>query len=341
MAYPLYTKKFTRDYSLVIIETWGKGESISPRQWTKNAQPYLPYLIFEKTPETVICYMDERGIEWIKKEIFRLYKSNPKFIGWVLDNFLSRVNKAKHIWEKGQALNYQKLTNFIDALHDVWPWFEGVWWAIDMGSKIIGQDNVARATKTRVLSEKIGNRDAIIRNSLIKIFPALKPYVHVLTLNEIKTKKFPPPAVLKKRARGYYYINGKLITNLTRKRIEKKFGVTLENVKAPKKLKQVKGEIAYPGESTGRVKKIASLAQINKVKKGDVLVASMTLPDYLPALKKVSALVTDEGGIACHAAIVARELKIPCIIGTKIATQVFKDGDQVEVDAVKGIVRKL
>mgnify|MGYP001564748046 CR=1 FL=1 len=58
-------------------------------------------------------------------------------------------------------------------------------------------------------------------------------------------------------------------------------------------------------------------------------------------MRKAAAFVTDEGGILCHAAIVARELKKPCIIGTKIATRVFKDGDMVEVDATKGIVRKI
>jgi len=67
----------------------------------------------------------------------------------------------------------------------------------------------------------------------------------------------------------------------------------------------------------------------------------MTDPRYVFAMKKAGAIVTDEGGITCHAAIVARELKKPCIIGTKIATKVLKGGDLVEVDAERGIVRIL
>ena len=67
----------------------------------------------------------------------------------------------------------------------------------------------------------------------------------------------------------------------------------------------------------------------------------MIKPDYLSAMKKAVAFVTDEGGITCHAAIVARELNKPCIIGTKIATKVLKDGDEVEVDADKGVVKIL
>jgi pyruvate,water dikinase len=73
-------------------------------------------------------------------------------------------------------------------------------------------------------------------------------------------------------------------------------------------------------------------------KNGDILVTSMTRPEFVPLMKLAGAVVTNEGGITCHAAIVSRELKIPCIIGTKIATQVLKDGDLVEVDADKGIV---
>jgi pyruvate,water dikinase len=78
---------------------------------------------------------------------------------------------------------------------------------------------------------------------------------------------------------------------------------------------------------------------LNKVREGDVLVAPMTTPWYLPAMKKAGAFITDEGGITCHAAVVAREFKKPCIIGTKDATKILKDGMKIEVDADKGIVR--
>ena len=71
-----------------------------------------------------------------------------------------------------------------------------------------------------------------------------------------------------------------------------------------------------------------------------ILVASMTTPELLPAIKKAAAIVTDEGGITSHAAIVSTEMHKPCIVGTKIATKVFKDRDFVEVDAEEGIARK-
>jgi len=80
---------------------------------------------------------------------------------------------------------------------------------------------------------------------------------------------------------------------------------------------------------------------MGKMNKGDIMVSHTTFPALVPAIKKAAALITDDGGITCHAAIVAREMKIPCVIGTKIATKVLKDGDKVEVDASKGIIKKV
>ena len=94
----------------------------------------------------------------------------------------------------------------------------------------------------------------------------------------------------------------------------------------------VKGLPASPGIAVGRVKIIKSLDELNKIEKGDVLVTEMTSPDYVPAMEKSCAVVTDKGGITGHAAIVSRELGIPCIVGTGIATKVLKDGMIVTVD---------
>lgn len=106
-------------------------------------------------------------------------------------------------------------------------------------------------------------------------------------------------------------------------------------------LEEIKGSVASQGKVQGEVKIIDNASDLPKINKGDVLVASMTKPDYIIAMEKAAAFVTDEGGITCHAAIVAREMNKPCIIGTKVATKVLKDGDLVEVDAEKGVVRKI
>jgi len=104
---------------------------------------------------------------------------------------------------------------------------------------------------------------------------------------------------------------------------------------------QLSGNVAYRGNVRGTVKIILNKNDFPKFKEGEILVTSMTRPEFVPLMKKAIAVITDEGGITCHAAIVSRELKIPCIIGTKNATRVLNDGDLVEVGAEDGTVRIL
>ena len=100
----------------------------------------------------------------------------------------------------------------------------------------------------------------------------------------------------------------------------------------------LRGAAASPGVGSGIVRILKSPKEIGKVKDGDVLVAPMTSPDYVPAMKRAVAIVTDEGGLTSHAAIVSRELGVPCIVGTKEATTRLKEGDHITVDGSKGVV---
>ncbi len=94
-------------------------------------------------------------------------------------------------------------------------------------------------------------------------------------------------------------------------------------------------------KARGIVKIVLKSEDFRKMKKGEILVTDETNATFLPVMKLAKAIITDEGGVLCHAAIAARELKKPCIVGTKIATHVLKDGDLVEVDANKGFVKIL
>ncbi len=103
--------------------------------------------------------------------------------------------------------------------------------------------------------------------------------------------------------------------------------------------KIVKGNVACRGFVKGRVRVLHSAKDLATFENKEILVTAMTTPEYVPVMKMASAIVTDEGGISCHAAIVSRELKVPCVIGTKNATKILKTGDMVEVDANQGVVR--
>lgn len=100
----------------------------------------------------------------------------------------------------------------------------------------------------------------------------------------------------------------------------------------------VRGLAASPGIAAGPVVIIKDMNEIARVNEGDILVTGMTNPDMVPAMRKAAAVVTDEGGRTCHAAIVSRELGIPCIVGSKDGTKILKEGMQVTVDATRGVV---
>lgn len=139
---------------------------------------------------------------------------------------------------------------------------------------------------------------------------------------------------IKQRSQNVIYIVAPGIEKVI---IKKKPTLEIAKIKSDK----IKGQIACLGVAESAVKVVKSKSDFKKIKMGDILVCSMTTTDYVPILKKVSGIITDEGGITCHAAIVSRELNIPCIIGTKIATKVLRDGQLVEVNANRGIIRIL
>lgn len=105
---------------------------------------------------------------------------------------------------------------------------------------------------------------------------------------------------------------------------------------------EIKGNIAYPGKVRGVVRIVKTLdVRDQEFNEGDILVSINSNPNLMNLILKAGAIVTDEGGLTCHAVIVSRELKKPCIVGTKNATKILKEGDIIEVDANTGIVKKV
>ena len=177
-----------------------------------------------------------------------------------------------------------------------------------------------------------------VRN-LLKEFP--EEAVEVVTFSELKNEN---KNFLKKRlglrSQGKLFAykvenekeNIDLVENIGG--AKKKYGIEIA-----KEDKEIKGASAYKGKVTGTARLVLTNNLKTNFNRGDILVSISTSPVLMPIIQKAAAIVTDEGGVTCHAAIVARELKKPCIIGTKFATQILKDGDLVEVDAERGIVK--
>jgi phosphohistidine swiveling domain-containing protein len=188
--------------------------------------------------------------------------------------------------------------------------------------------------RSRFLLGEIGRR--------MGIDPELVSFVSSKEIRDfLTTGQAPPKEIVAERADGFMMFreDGKLVV-ATGKDMER-YASQLGFQKDEGMDKEVKGTIGSKGKVTGKVKIVLVEEDLAKIDPGDVLVALTTNPTYTPAMAKAMAFVTDQGGITCHAAIVAREMGKPCIVGTKNATKVLKEGEMVEVDAEKGIVRKL
>ncbi len=130
-----------------------------------------------------------------------------------------------------------------------------------------------------------------------------------------------------------YILQSRPITTLKKSEEKKESGKKLKDLKPI-----LRGLPASPGIGKGVVKRVDDVTQIDRIEDGDILVTVMTNPDMVPAMRKAKAVVTDDGGRTCHAAIVSRELGIPCIVGTNNATEVLKEGMEITVDATRGVV---
>lgn len=264
------------------------------------------------------------SLKYFKEEILSWKKS-----GKDLNQELSRIENTpvRNRREKESLLSQFKLSPLLRTLlvisEDFTRWQDerkrATYLAIDMGSIILKE-----------LGRRIGYTPLELKyalpDELENIYKAGQP-----TPKELRNRSKKCLFIMNKE--GFYVGVGKFQEKLIKEIVlgKKDLG----------DIQDFRGLSASTGRAIGRVKIVKSATEVGKVKPGDILVAVMTRPDYIIAMKKAAAIVTNEGGITSHAAIVSRELGIPCIIGTKIATEVLRDGDLVEVNANHGWVRKL
>lgn len=179
-------------------------------------------------------------------------------------------------------------------------------------------------TKERQVPEKFRDKQKISDDDIVALAKlADKLHQHYY---------FPQDAEWAKEKGKIYIVQTRPVTTTKDTRILRNQDTGLKISTTP----ILSGAGSSPGIGTGPVKILVSPKEISKIKEGDVLVAPMTSPDYVPAMKKASAIVTDQGGQTSHAAIVSRELGIPCVVGTQKATRILKDGDFVTVDGKEG-----
>lgn len=316
----VFQKFFTRAMPLINIQYWYRGERYRLPEVIDRIY-FDPLFIFQKSGMTDVYYEPEKA-ETSENKIVEYFSRHKKKFKDLVKAYLDNCSKIELLCEKKDARDLKKIFYLVS---DIWPMI-----TISM---VLGESN----QEALDLRSKYGEVEYLAAGTLIDLleqkYPLLGDFVNLLTFEEITSGSIPSSVELGKRRRGFIYFEDKLYRDLPAYLRIKEDKVLRANV--------LQGLVANKGKVRGKARVLLTPDLIDEFMDGEILVSSMTTPEFLPAMKKALAFVTDEGGITSHAAIVSRELNIPCIVGTKVATEILKTGDLVEVDAEKGVVRKL
>ena len=333
-----YHKTYTRDNGLIMQASWAYAFDKGFEKIFGIKNPFLPSSIYYINNGMVEIWDNDESFKWFFNVLLEKNMKDSKFYEKSIKEFYKILKEVEEIKKKGSLNSIEELKEFVKILFIGSSYFIIFYHsAMDIRTpKLIKE----KALKTREADNFFSDCDKIIRNTLSKLYPYLKGNELVITLEDLDD--IPSDKVIQERMNNFLYIPGiysKVIelNNFLENNKEYKFIIEKTNIEKD----VIKGSIAYKGKVQGKVRILKRKMQVGELVKGEILVSPMTTPDFISDIKYAGAIITDEGGITCHASIISRELKKPAIIGTKIATKVLHDGDLVEVDADKGVVKIL
>jgi len=335
---PDYKKIYTRDTILIVQQAW----LMTLLNYFGLQIPKNP-LIFYMTNGVIEIWEHEDLAKCIKEYLSKESQNNPQDMIGLLNWYEAKISGLSPILKKGFIETKGSLAQFVNEVGEMMSGFFLMYYLSMYENEIILKDFLNKSFSLRQEDSFFDDVDKVLRNTLAKLYPKIEEYVTCILSEELEPDTIPSVEVCRNRFNHFFMLSGNMYETVSFKEFSAKHPDInfVKDIVSESTINEFKGVVAFKGIVKGRVKVIWRKNQGNKINNGDILVAPMTTPSLLGAIKKAAAVVTDEGGITCHAAIVARELKKPCIIGTKIATQVLKDGDRVEVDADKGVVRKI
>ncbi|MBI4087073.1 hypothetical protein HY416_03805 [Candidatus Kaiserbacteria bacterium] len=333
-----YTKLFTRDNGLLVFELWYESEVNHLEKWLGWApKSYLLHAVEGVTE----VYYDPADLEELNRRIAAKLKDTdflPNLISW----YKEALVPLQRAWKERKPLGSTKaLVELFDKGALAWSGLAITYLIPNLPEGEASRDQTSAALAARTETENFfDDTDQVFLMTLRALFPSLGTRSRYILADELRRDAIPEEDVLAKREKHFIFYRGTLYTDMTLEMFAHDHDIRLEE-ETISQSGEIKGQIAMGGTAIGKVRVILKKQDIPQVEEGEILVTTMTTPDYLPAMKRAAAFVTDEGGITSHAAIIAREFKKPCIVGTKIATKFLKTGDTIEVDADKGIVRIL
>lgn len=314
---------------LMVAQLTDIGETLENIPWSKEIFLIKPYCVFHRLDGLNYGFYNQIGIDW------KMEQAGNFDINKLEERILKLWTIIKEDLKKEESLDIDNFRIFIDNVKNFWTWLDCMWWMIeDLERK---GKNTTEAMKIRKETEYfVPGLIAVIRNSLKKIVGDKTKYIDELLIEEVLNNNIPEDSILIKRSKECVYTEGKIFYSFEEVKQLYNFDIKDEVLDSESELK---GQVAYSGKVKGKVKIIKTREDMKKFENGDIIVSSTTTPDFLPVMRISSAIISEHGGIICHAAITSRELKIPCVVGVKGATKILKDGDMVEVDADNGIVR--
>jgi phosphoenolpyruvate synthase/pyruvate phosphate dikinase len=333
-----FNKVYTRDTTIIMQEFWGQCCSGGLRERYGINNPNHPEIIHFMNQGSIEIWENGAATKYLMDAIYERNIADENFMSTSLNALKNQVTDLKKYWDKNHAESLEEFEIYIDKARDALTSFIPYYYsAVDERTPAHLRE---KALEYRNEDFFFANSDTFIRNSLAHLYPEVKGFETTITTHELKN--IPAQSELEARLKHMTLIDGAERTTETLAQLQaRRPELHFIQDKIEFSGQEIKGQIAYKGIVRGKVKLLRRRDQLSEVQEGDIIVSPMTTPDFLPAMEKAAAFVTDEGGITCHAGIVAREMQKPCIIGTKIATQVLKDGDEVEVDADKGVIRIL
>jgi phosphohistidine swiveling domain-containing protein len=293
------------------------------------------------------CWVSEGKKKYLGRRLIAQVQSDEKTIKKTADNLKSHARKVFSFIKKnsGKKVGLELYNGFWKEMSDYYLWHLSCKYIVDYFSseelrKYLPALEEARLYAEPVFREQENFMEKIAEQIAVEV-DLPKELVLSATKGELRAyfagAKLPPRLILEERFSEavQFFESGESLLFSGAEAVE------MEKIVLPKAGEEgLVGQVAYKGKSKGIVRIVIDpLKYSGPFADGDILVTGMTRPEFLPLMKKAGSFVTDAGGILSHAAIVAREMKKPCIIGTKIATKVLKDGDMIEVDAEKGVVK--
>ena len=328
-----FSLAITRPQSIIEMEISYKGEYEGIKNITRDLYYFKPLFLYNPKFDNVEIYYNEVDLEEDPRLMYYYMDLDFDKLKKYYDNTIKNdISYIQNFMIKKIVIDFKEL---LERMIRIYPF-------ISLGQLAGHYEKITPRLKEFLINFR-NNYDAVIHDACDAMIDVIRqqlpreyqPYINFITLEEC-LNKLPDIDILELRKKGFVYF-GKLHTIQNYEKWLKENNISIKMIEEA----SLAGNVAFSKSVIGKVCIIHSEKDFEKFEKDDILVTPMTVPKFMRVIKMASGIITDEGGITCHASIIARELKIPCIVGCRNASKLLKDGDLVKMDGATGNIIKI